>query len=126
MIHITLIVTDVRLQRLRHFSGTDAIAESDEITGELTMTGPMAKVAPGTYFSSRRLVSSTLERDQRRHRGKPTLDRRLHVHRPSTEPRRNVERGLMTFVKTHERRPPAQSAEYIATHMTRLRAPSNA
>jgi hypothetical protein len=48
---LTLTVTDVRVERLQDISGVDAIAEGAEITSEQTMTGPMVKVAPGTYLS---------------------------------------------------------------------------
>ncbi|MGR9253247.1 hypothetical protein [Rhizobium leguminosarum] len=48
---LTLTVTDVRVERLQDISGADAIAEGAEITREQTMTGPMVKVAPGTYLS---------------------------------------------------------------------------
>ncbi|MEB3043653.1 hypothetical protein [Rhizobium mulingense] len=117
MIRITLIVTDVRVQRLQHISGTDAIAEDAEITGELTMTGTMVKVVSGIYFSPVVWYHRLWNEINGAGVGSQPLDRRLHVHRPSPEHRRHVEGGLMTFVKAHERRPPAKSAEYIATHM---------
>ncbi|MDR6818452.1 hypothetical protein J2X76_003629 [Neorhizobium sp. 2083] len=48
---LTLTVTDVRVEWLQDISGSDAIAEGADITREMTMTGPMVKVAPGTYLS---------------------------------------------------------------------------
>jgi len=48
---VTLIVKDVNIERLQAISGADAIAEGAEITTERTMTGPMVRVAAGTYLS---------------------------------------------------------------------------
>lgn len=48
---VTLIVKDVKIERLQAISGADAIAEGAEITTERTMTGPMVRVAAGTYLS---------------------------------------------------------------------------
>lgn len=48
---VTLIVKDVKIERLQDISGADAIAEGAEITDQLTMTGPMVRVAAGTYLS---------------------------------------------------------------------------